>query len=426
LKLKHRIITCSAVAAYALLLASCSEKLQTEAACPILCPDQTGDVQNVTLDAGIIDTTVASISGVGTETGLLIASRGDSLDTRAIIRFDTIPGRFQPTAADTTTTAVTEVDSAFLALQLDTASLKVTDPVTIEAYDVDTTYTDATNADTSTAIILSLFRPDRFISKQSFTRAQLTDTLHYAISDSVVLAKAKSGGRFRIGLRAVSTASTQIRVLSMESGFGPSLSYRVSPDTTIHPFLVTPLSKTPTTASLLAANLGDYTLVAKSPAPPSPTTLNLGGLPPTRVYVRFDIPSFIVDSSTVVRAALILTQFPNRAIDPKDSVSIDPSISLAAVAVTDPVRASQILASISLAPLRIAVGDSGVRAIEIAPAFALWHLQKVTDTPRAVVLRSLNEGLDPLALRFFSLEAPAALRPKLQISYIRKSPLGLP
>jgi hypothetical protein len=426
LKLKHRIITCGAVAAYALLLASCSEKLQTEAACPILCPDQTGTVQNVTLDAATLDTTVSSISGIGTESGLLIASRGDSLDTRAIIRFDSIPARFQPTAADTTTKAVTEIDSAFLALQLDTASLKVTDPVTIEAYDVDTTYTDAANADTSTAIVLRLFRPDRFISKQSFTKAQLTDTLHYLIKDSVVLAKAKAGGRLRIGLRAVSTASTQIRVLSMESGFGARLSYRVSTDTTIHPFLVTPYSRTPTGATLLAANLSDYTLIAKSPAPAPPNTLNLGGLPPTRVYVRFNIPSVIVDSSTVVRAAMILTQFPNRAIDPKDSVSIEPSISLAAIAVTDPARASQILASINLSPVRIAVGDSGVRAIEIAPAFILWHLQKADDTPRAVVLRSLSEGLDPLALRFFSLEAPAALRPKLQISYIRKSSLGLP
>lgn len=426
MKLQTRIISCGAIAVYALLLASCSEKLQDQAACPILCPDQAGNVQNVSLDAVTLDTTVTSVSGIGTETGLLIASRGDSLDTRAIIRFDTVPGRFQPTASDTTTTAVSEIDSAFLALQLDTASLKATDPVTIEAYDVDTTYTDSTVADTSSAVLLKLFRPDRLISRQAFTRAQLTDTLHYFISDSAVLAKAKSNSRLRIGLRAVSTASTQIRVLSMESGSGPRLSYKVSKDTTIHPFLVTPYSKTPFGQSILAANLEDFTIIAKSPAPPPANTLNMGGLPPTRVYLRFAIPTVIVDSSTVVRAVLVLTQFPNRAIDPHDSLSVEPAISLAAAGVTDPVRASQILASINFSPLRIAVGDSGVRNIEIAPAFSVWRLQDSTATPRAIVLKSLTEGLDPLALRFFSIEAAPAVRPKLLISYIRKSPLGLP
>ena len=427
MKLQTRIIRSSTILASAILLGSCSEKLQNEAACPILCPDQTGAVQNVTLDAATLDTTVTSITGIGTETGLLIASRGDSLDTRAIIRFDTIPARFQPKASDTTTTAVSEIDSAYLALQIDTTSLKITDPVTIEAYDVDTTTTaDSTVADTATAPILALFRPDRFISKQTFTKAQLTDTLRYLISNDVVLSKAKSGGRLRIGLRAVSTASTQIRVYSVESGLGARLYYRVSADTTIHAFVVAPYSRTPAGQSVLAANLQDYTLIAKSPAPPPRTTLNAGGIPPTRIYMRFDIPAAIVDSSTVVRAALILTQFPNRAIDPGDSVSIEPWISLAGVAVTDPVRASQILASITLQPLRVAVGDSGTRAIEIASAFSYWRTQDAALTPRAIVLLSSTEGLNPLGLRFFSLEAPAALRPRLQISYIRKFPIGLP
>jgi len=72
------------------------------------------------------------------------------------------------------------------------------------------------------------------------------------------------------------------------------------------------------------------------------------------------------------------------------------------------------------------VGDSGTRAIEIASAFSYWRTQDAALTPRAIVLLSSTEGLNPLGLRFFSLEAPAALRPRLQISYIRKFPIGLP
>jgi hypothetical protein len=384
-------------------------------------------VQNVTLDATTIDTTVASVSGIGTEFGLLVANRGDSLDTRAIIRFDTIPARFAPLAADTTTQAVTLVDSAQLAIRVDTSALKVTGTVTIEAYDVDTTVTpDSTVADTLTAPLLALFRPDRLIGSHTYTRAQILDTLKYSISNDAVLAKAKSGKRLRIGLRAVSASSAQIRIFSAEAGAGPRLYYRVSTDTTIHPFLLSPYSRTPVGQSLTAAHLSDFTIIAKSPAPAPPQTLNMGGLPPTRVYMRFDIPSYIVDSSTVVRAALVLTQIPNRTIDPGDSIAISPALVLAAKAVTDPTKASQILAEISLNPLSTAVGDSGQKTIELAPAFGFWRGLDATATPRAIVVRSGLEGISPLQARFFSIEAPAALRPKLHISYIRRTPLGLP
>lgn len=421
------MIIAAAAITSAAVLASCSEKLQNEAACPILCPNDGGTVQNVTLDAATLDTTIASPSGLGTELGLLIADRGDSLDTRAVIRFDTIPARYVPIAGDTTSKAVTTIDSAYLLLKVDTTALKVTGSMTIEAYDVDTTLTsDSTVADTATAPVLNLFRPDRLIGSQAFTRAQITDSIKYFISNAAVLDKAKTGKRLRIGLRAVSASSAQIRIFSTESGNPTHLIYRVSADTAVHPVSMPPFSKTPFNAAAVAGHLADYTIIARSPAPGSPLTLNLGGLPPTRVYFRFDLPSSIVDSATVVRAALILTQFPNRSIDPTDSITISPAVVLAGNVVTDPTKASQILAAISLTPGKFAVGDSGRKAIEVAPAFTFWHGVNVANTPRAIVLRSGTEGSSPLQARFFSLEAPAALRPQLQISYIRRLPLGLP
>ncbi len=427
MKLQPRLIFGAAAIVSAAVLASCSEKLTTEAGCAGPCPAQGGTVENVTLDATTLDTTIASVAGVGTESGLLIAARGDSLDTRAIIRFDTIPARFAPLAADTTTQAVTRIDSAFLAMRVDTTALKIAGAVTIEAYDVDTTYTkDSTVADTLTAPLLKLFRPDRLIGSQTYTRAQILDTLKYAISNAAVLAKAKSGKRLRIGLLARSPASVQIRIFSAEAGAAAHLYYRVSPDTTIHPFLLSPYSKTPFGQSVVAAHLSDYTIIAKSPAPAPPGTLNVGGLPPTRVYMRFDIPSYIVDSSTVVRAALVLTQIPNRTIDPGDSVIVSPALVLAAKAVTDPTKAAQILAEIALSPLRVAVGDSGKKSLELGPAFSFWRGLNAVATPRAIVLRSTLEGIIPLQGRFFSIEAAPALRPKLLISFIRRTPLGLP
>ena len=398
---------------------ACTENLDSSAACAVLCPPVGGEIQNVTIDAVVLDTTVQSVTGLGNETGLLLASRGDTLDTRVIIRFDSLPAKFLPSGD--TLRAISSVDSAHLQLRLDTLSIKGASSVTIEAYDVDTTA-----ADTSTADVLALFRPDRFISSQTYTRAELKDTLNFFLSNQTVLAKIQSGAQLRIGLRATGSASSQFRIISREGLSGPTLMFRATPDTATKPLVVIPFSRTPTTDRIAASHLSDYTIVAKAPPPGSSGNLDVGGLPARRVYLRFDIPSSIIDSTTVFRATLILNQIPNPLLDPTDTVRIVPQLVLATKAVTDPTKASQIIANIAIDTVRVRPGDAGATNIELARAFALWHAQDSTDAPRAIVLTALGEGNSPLEIVFYSSEAAAALRPRLRISYTSRVPLGLP
>ena len=407
-------------AALFVLVSSCSENLDSSGACPILCPTVGGDVQNITIDAVVIDTTVQSLSGLGTEQGLLLANRGDTLDTRVIVRFDTLPDKFVPTGD--TSQAITSVDSAYIQFTLDTLSIKGGDPVTIEAYDVDTTAND-----TSTAAVLALFRPDRFISSQTYTRAQLTDTLKYFFSNSFLLAKIQNKARVRIGLRATGPSSSQMRFFSNEALLPPAMFFRATSDTTTKPLAVNLRSLTPVGEAILANNLSDYTIIAKAPPAASPTTLSVGGLPARRVYFRFDIPSNIIDSSTVIRATLLLNQIANPALDPTDTVRMLPQVVLAGKVVTDPEKAAQIIAGISADTLSLRPGDSGQTNVELARAFALWHTQQPDTLPRAIVLKAVTEGIIPLELRFSSSEDPVvALRPRLRISYTSRVPLGLP
>ena len=408
-----------ATAALLVSILSCSENLDSSGTCPVLCPQIGGNVQNITIDAVVIDTTVPALSGLGTEPGLLLAFRGDTLDTRVIVRFDSLPATFIPVGD--TARPITSVDSAYVQFILDTLSIKGTDPVTIEAYDVDTTAND-----TSTAAVLALFRPDRFISSQTFARTQLTDTLKYFISNATVLAKIQGNARLRIGLRATGPGSSQMRIISTEGGFPPVMFFRATPDTTTKPLAVTLLSKTPVGGSILAINLEDYTVIAKGPAPAPPSVLAVGGLPARRVYILFNIPSSIIDSSTVVRATLLLNQLPNNAIDPTDTVFVLPQVVLAGKAVTDPAKAAQIIGSISVDTLKLKPGSSGTANVELARAFTLWHTQQPDTLPRAIVLKSVVEGNSPLELRFSSSEDVVALRPRLRISYTKTVPLGLP
>jgi hypothetical protein len=408
-----------AVAAAAASIWSCSENLDSSGVCNVLCPAVGGEVKNITINGVVLDTTVNSLSGLGTELGLLLASRGDTLDTRVVIRFDSLPSKFTPTGD--TAKAITSVDSAFLLLKVDTTAIKGASSVTIEAYDVDTTAND-----TSSAAILALFRPDRFISSQTFARADLKDTLRYYISNDVVLAKLQAGARLRIGLRATGPVSSQIRFGAVEGQASPQLSFRATPDTATHPLIVTPLSQTPTDESLVALHLSDYTVIAKAPPRGGPSDLDVGGLPARRVYVRFDIPSNIIDSTSVVRATLLLNQIPNALLDPTDTVKMLPHLVLAAKAVTDPSKAAQIIADVSIDTLKIQPGHPGQTQVELARAFAFWRTQNATLTPRAIVLTSLTEGNSPLELIFYSSEAAPELRPQLRISYTATVPLGLP
>ena len=420
MKLSSYLLRSLAAAALFTAIASCSENLDNSGACPILCPAVGGDVQNITLDAIVFDTTVNSLSGLGAEPSLILASRGDTLDTRVIIRFDSLPATFIP--ANDTSQKILTVDSAYIQLKVDTLAIKGDGPFDIEAYDVDTTASD-----TSSAAILALFRPDRLISTQHLLLTDLKDTTKYYLSNAVVLAKLQAGAHLRVGLRVTSTTSSQIRIASAESGFTPLLSFRATPDTTTHPLVVGPVSTTPSDDKIAASHLTDYTVIAKGPPPAPPGVLAVGGFPPRRVYVRFDIPANIIDSTTVVRATLLLNQIPNPLLDPTDTVFILPQVVLAGPAVTDPTKASQVIADISSDTAKVRPGDAGLTSIEMARAFGIWRTQKPDTLPRAIILRSLNEGNTPLEVRFSSIkDVNAALRPRLRISYTSRVPLRIP
>lgn len=404
-------------AAFLFSISSCSENLDSSGVCDVLCPSIGGSVHTDTLDASVtLDTTVQSLTGLGTEPALLLANRGDTLDTRVVIRFDTLPQTL-PANGDTIKT----VDSAYILLQIDTSRIKASGPVTIEAYDVDTTADD-----TATADVLALFRPDRLISSQTFTRAQLVDSLKYFIDNATVLAKLQNGTHLRVGLRAAGASTSQLTIASTERGFPPILFFRGSPDTSKAPVQVSPNSSTPTNQPLVTPHLSDYTIIVKAPPAGPPSLLSVGGLPPRRVLLRFNIPSKYIDSSTVVRATLLLNQISNQALDPGDTIRMVPQVVLAGPAVTDPTKAAQIIASISADTLKITAGHAGKVDVELAAAFSLWRTQPADTLPRAIVFKSNDEGTSAIELRFSSSEDIAALRPRLRISYTTRVPLGLP
>ena len=408
----------------AVSVAACGEKLEAGAACPLLCPAaQDVQLKDTTVDAIAIDSSVPGFPIIGEEDPLLLAARGDTLDTRVILRFDSISKTYpHPTVpADT---FVNHIDSAMLRVVLDTSTLQrvpglPTSPVTIEMYDVDSP------SDTVAADLLPLFNPSRLLGSKTFQPDSLAkDTLLLPVSQSAVLGKIISGSRLRIGLRLVSSTSAQLRITSGSS----VLRFRPASDTAV---TVSLLSHTPSDSTLttLRNDLADFVITANGTPLPANNTIAVGGFPARRTYMLFNLPSHIVDSSTVVRASLTLTQYPTRnSPSANDSLAVYPFPVTAGTIVTDIPRLLRLVSinTSAVDSLVVIPSDSGVKRLELVNTVRVWKTTKAEQTQRALVLVIGQEGSNPAMASFFSSEAPAGLRPRLQLSYVPPVALGLP
>ncbi len=418
----------AAILAYAGATA-CNENLQEgRAGCPALCPGQAVPVIDTTIDGLVgfaVDTTVAGYPPIGTAPELLVANGGDSLDVRGIIRFDSISVDYVPKSGDTAQPAMTAYHPT-LTLRLDSTTFRSGGAVnmTIQAYDVDTI-----GNDTAVAVLASLFRPDRFLGQAQFD--SLSDSVRIALDSGRIAAHVRGDRRVRIGVRLSTTGRADIATAT-GGGIAPSFAYFPTTDTSgVTAFVTVPRSLSPLTDSLLQGDLATYPLIVVGSSPRIAQRLDVGGMPARRVYLRFRLPSRIVDSSTVVRATLTLSVKGFGGFLPGDSLTIFPQSVIATSLITDPTKAAAFLASSSI------VGIDTVRTspdladtvnIEFVNAVRRWSGHQTDSVTRAIVLRIANEGADPLVTSFFAAgpTVPQAQRPRIRIAYIRPPGFGLP
>lgn len=414
----------------AFIVGACSENLESGGACPALCPGQQLDILETILEPAIVfDTTLGTFPFVGFEPALLLAARGDTLDVRAIIRFDTLVRGYRPTGVDTAV-AVTMVDSATLNVRVQRTAVPFPATFFIDAYDVG----DTSLPDSDPTTLLPLFVPERLLGTLRIDSAGFRDTslVRIPIDTAKLLANIRDITKvMRIGLRIRSTQSVELRVASSsDATLGPRLRYRVTPDTATSVANLSPSSGTPVTPIFTAADFYDYIVVADAPLLSAPGTFAVGGLPGVRSYLRFELPLWLTDSAAVLRARLELVQDPVRGLDDTLRVTIRAQMALAGYAVTDLRRAAQLVAPEGFFvtdSLRLAPGDSGSVFLEINGLVRQWRTvdgQRLI--PNALILKSTTEGASAFGARFFGLGAAPGLRPRLRISYVPTFPFGQP
>lgn len=410
------LLTVSAVAA------ACTENLEGGAACPALCPEQSERFRDTTFDAAVLDSSVGGFPALGIGSVLLLANRPDTLVTRTIMRFDVLTTAYAPNRTGAVD-SITAVDSVFLKIPLDTTGRRGANPVTIEAYDVDTTASD-----TVPAVLRSLFRPDRLIGSLSLTPSATGDSLRVPISKTVMAAKIAAKKRLRVGLRMVGNAG-QLRLRAFTLGTSATtLQYDPSTDTTYAPTVVTAQTTLVGASEDVNIAYSTYGLIDVGSQAPGATTLVVGGLPSYRTYLRFNVPLRITDSSTIVRADLVLTQQRSRFANTGDTVTVYPLVPNATSDVGDLRRAIDLASEgklIGMDTTLLVPRDSGQKVFNVLTLARSWRTL-TKSVPRALALRIGFEGAQPAELRFFSAEAAPALRPKLRITYLPKSEFVLP
>jgi hypothetical protein len=410
--------------AVAAAFAACDEQLDAGLACPALCPQRETTVRDTTIFAIAVDSSIAGFPAFGAELEFYLASLGDTLETRAVVRYDTLPNtfRYPNTVADST---ITSIDTgAVVKLRL-SANDTLAGPVTVEVYDVDLNGPD----DDDPTLATDAFVPERLIGTRTFEAAELKDSIRVPIDPGVLLNKILQpvpNNRLRLGLRVTPTGHAQLSMFASNGGGAPLLEFRPSTVDSVGLLTLGPRSKFPAEPTI-AADLADYLLIVKTPPPPPADVLRVGGIPGRRAYFRFDIPSDILDSASVVRATLFLTQRPSPfSPDVTDSVAIQQFAVTAGPAVTDLSKALLFLNVSSTDTVKFAAADSGLREFEMIKLVRAWRSTSAERTPRAFALKTETEGHLARQVDFFSTEAPLAVRPRLRITYLPQPPVGLP
>jgi hypothetical protein len=433
-----------------LALAACQENLSEGAACPTLCPGQQLEVHDTVLVADqVFDSTVlvTGMPPLGTETNLLEAryadAQGDSIESGAVLRYDSLQRNFpQP---DTTKEPFPVVSVSAASLQFtstpDTSIIR--DSLRFEVIDVDANVPDL---DTATIHQLLLTRPA--LGTLNVKKDSVASVHSVPLDTTFIRQHVVAGQRIRLGVRLFSyghdaTGNAQVGITPITSTSnttgaqtGPSLQYMghaAAPATDSLQFVNYSVSKS--SGGPEFKYLANYQLILKGSPPPPPNVVSVGGLPSTRLYLRFTLPGTLIDSSTtIVRATLLLHQQGDPTFSRVDSISLTPRVVVASPIVTDVSKAALLLAAPTTVPLlsvRVNPNETRIDTLALVSKTAnlvtLWRAEGPRLMQRAIVLQSSGEGRDARRFLIYPNSAPTdSLRPRLHLTYIPRSGFGLP
>jgi hypothetical protein len=393
----------AAVAAALLGAAACAENITTPGRCPDYCPADTLLLVDTVLTGIVVADT--SIRGYNEVSSLefLLAGDQDSLRTLAYVRLQAMPQQWV-TGVDTV--LVGTIDSVAIDLQLngrDSAAKNLR----LLAYQAPVTL------DSTTAIFdsLAIYAGGPLLDSVPVSDSTLSGGLRHLVPVAAFTPQAADSFRLGLVLDARGTLPTTVTIASNQTGSPVRLTYYVhgaAPKDTFQ----TNLQVVP-----------DFDTYARNPEPPLGTTTGIivGDQPASRAFVHFQLPAYIQDSVTVLRATLALRLRRAAAGRPGEKFAVQASPVLRYFGGKSIIIADTTVSGVGT----FTAGDTGTVAIEMARVLRLWHGVSSDSLPRVVQMANRFEffslgGIDALG------SAGGADAPRLFVTYIRPITLGVP
>jgi hypothetical protein len=408
--MRVRLRTTRFVVTGAALLAAlgCREDLLAPAngTCPDYCPpEQLQVVDSVLLDNLLSDSGYSGYVQPSEATTLQVYR--DSTDageagSRAVIVFPAFSDSLLVASGDTTRGAVLGTDSFVVVLPvrarnpgftgLEVALYRIpvgTDSAATFA-DLDPYFTDST-------LLAVLAIPDTLVS----------DTVS-AILDSLAFPDfAADGNRAAVGV-ALRSPAGYVQLGSSDGLDGAQLGRHVRVDSS------------GVAVPRIEGRLPSFdSFRASARAAPAPDERDIGGTPAGRTMFRFTLPPRIADSSTVIRATLVLIPTGPVLGAPGDSLGVLAQGLMADVGAKSPLQGIP-SDSVGLRVAFLPVGATDTVRLDVTDLVIGWT--RDSTRPRAFAVRAIPEGSSVALLRIGA--AGGAARPRLQITFVPPIALG--
>jgi len=381
--------------------AGCEEKVVAPARCPALCPST--DVQ--LLDTILADGVASDTSFRGYvalhEARMLVLSSVPGARAAGVARFNSRSSFWLESITDTIYSATFDsITLSVRVVQRDTAARNVR----ILVYRAPRTFDTLATWDTiapfvdDSLLVDSIAVPDSLASGL-FTQVVDSASFEPFPGDSGVVT-------LLFGVRA--DQPTTLSLASTQLAAAPRLDWaaRAADTTRKHVFQIAPFLDT---------------FLEESARPgATDTTMFAGGMPSARALVRFNIPRYLVDSTTVVRGTLLLRQVRPAAGRPGDVFTLE-----ARGIIRDLGPKSFFTSDAGLyGAARVTRGDTAQIAVDVTQLLRTWRGVDPDSLPRSILLRVAEEGETMGAVEVG--RAGTAQAPVLRITYIRPYTFGVP
>jgi hypothetical protein len=258
-----------------------------------------------------------------------------------------------------------------------------------------------------------------FVPESLIATIPVPDTLNSgtvrAVFDAADLGRvvipASDSGRLAVGIRIAAPTATGVRLGALAGGSGPIFTTYVTLDV---PDTGTAKLRTLALGAAFNTHVSEVSQVVDS------TQLAVGGAPSARALLRFNLPSRIRDSATIVRATLELTP-----VTPITGLATDPARLLSQAVLADVGAKSPVSSVAGRVPEDTLETGATAVSLEAVRLVELWI--GTTTRPSALVLSLTPEAASFTRPVFYSTRAAdPALRPRLRISYLLPFPFETP